>query len=79
MTAVLKRLPDGTLREIDAATTFVGLAERLKAVDDFHGVDPCVGAYVEKGEGDIAGIYRRLLACLEPWVVAGTPRRIPNP
>lgn len=61
--------PVGQLREIERVTDFVTLAERLRAVDDYHWIDLYAGTYVPLGEVNVKQLYRRVLSHFEQWVV----------
>lgn len=70
ITAVLhNRFPVGVLRGIEKATDFAAVAERLRAIDDYHWVDLYAGTHVPRGEVDVKRLYRRLLSHFDEWVI----------
>ncbi len=68
LTPVLHALPVGVLRGADAATDFPQLAERLRAVDDYHWFDLYVGTHVPRGDIDLSDLHAKLLSYFEAWL-----------
>jgi hypothetical protein len=58
----------GVLLSAYAATDFASLAERLRAIDDYHWVDLYIGAHVAKGDVDINELYKNVLSPFNDWL-----------
>jgi hypothetical protein len=69
LSLVLKNgFPVNVLRGADTETDFVGLARRLRAVDDYHWVDLYVGTHVPKGDVDLLALHNKVLSYFDAWL-----------
>lgn len=56
------------LRGAESSITFAGLAERLRAIDDYHWIDIYVGTHVAKGEVDLFALNANTLSHFGAWL-----------